>query len=116
MSTETIPGVIMAPKLDEMNAKQRKISEPMTADPTVTAPQTRAQMNVTNGAAVTAPTTNSTTTGMVPDLTTMSDHDLISYINPSCFDQGEPSFLLLYDPISLDIYTEQLSYFLAVQL
>lgn len=31
-----------------------------------------------------------TTTGpFTQDITTMSDNDLISYINPSCFDQGK---------------------------
>lgn len=32
----------------------------------------------------------STTTANIPqDIAIMSDNDLISYINPSCFDQGE---------------------------
>lgn len=70
-----------------MSAKQRKISEPITADPIVPAAQTQSQIvNVTNVATVTTP--NPGTNGTIPDLTTMSDHDLISYINPSCFDQG----------------------------
>lgn len=31
--------------------------------------------------------TTTTTTGTIPqDITTMSEHDLISYINPSCFE------------------------------
>lgn len=31
-----------------------------------------------------------TTTNAIPqELTTMSDNDLLSYINPSCFDQGK---------------------------
>lgn len=72
---------------DEMNAKQRKISEPMATDPIAPASQTQPQIvNVTNVATVT--TANPATNGTIPDLTTMSDHDLISYINPSCFDQG----------------------------
>lgn len=65
------------------------MSEPMVTDPIIQVPQTRAPIvaNVTNVA--TATTTNPPTTGTIPpDLTTMSDHDLISYINPSCFDQG----------------------------
>lgn len=42
-----------------------------------------------NATATTTATTNPQPTGNIPpDLTTMSDHDLISYINPSCFDQG----------------------------
>lgn len=65
------------------------MSEP--ADP-VTVPQTRTPINVTNVATATAPATNPP--GNIPDLTTMSDHDLISYINPSCFDQGA----FTYDP------------------
>lgn len=32
------------------------------------------------------PTTGTTT--IPQEIATMSDHDLISYINPSCFDQG----------------------------
>lgn len=80
-------GDQMSPKHDEFNAKQRKMSEPITADSIVNVPQTRSQINVTN--VPTATTTNPSTTGTIPpDLTTMSDHDLISYINPSCFDQG----------------------------
>lgn len=70
---------------DELNAKQRKISEPIVTDPIV--PQTQPQIvNVTNVATVT--TANPGTNGNIPDLTTMSDNDLIRYINPSCFDQG----------------------------
>lgn len=50
---------------------------------------TRATINGTNTASTTATTTNPQPTGNIPpDLATMSDNDLISYINPSCFDQG----------------------------
>lgn len=74
-----------------MVVKPRKLSEPMITEPIAPiapVPQnTRAQINATNS--VTSTTTNPSTTGNIPpDLTTMSDHDLISYINPSCFDQG----------------------------
>lgn len=74
--------------------KQRKISEPMVTDsiaPITTVPQTLTPINLTNGggAAAATTTTNPPQPGIVPpDLTTMSDHDLIRYINPSCFDQG----------------------------
>lgn len=37
------------------------------------------------------PTTNANT--IPQDITTMSDNDLISYINPSCFDQGKQTIL-----------------------
>lgn len=53
---------------------------------------TQAQLtNVINGAAANATTTTTgqptTQTGTIPqDITTMSEHDLISYINPSCFE------------------------------
>lgn len=54
---------------------------------------TQAQLsNVINGGAVanaTATTTGqpTTQTGTIPqDIATMSEHDLISYINPSCFE------------------------------
>lgn len=50
----------------------------MTNSPGVA--HTSQTVNVTN--VVKAPT------GLPQDITTMSDHDLISYINPSCFDQG----------------------------
>lgn len=46
--------------------------------------------NVTN--IVTAPSTVRAATTSGPfghDITAMSDNDLISYINPSCFDQGK---------------------------
>lgn len=57
--------------------------------PVVVAQSTRAPINGTNVASVTGTTTNPQPTGNIPpDLATMSDHDLISYINPSCFDQG----------------------------
>lgn len=72
--------------------KPRKISEPMVTDqiaPIATVPQTRSPINVAN-ASVTSSTTTNPPNGIVqPDLTTLSDHDLISYINPSCFDQGK---------------------------
>lgn len=48
--------------------------------------------NVMNGATVanvtaTATGQPTTQTGTIPqDITTMSEHDLISYINPSCFE------------------------------
>lgn len=73
-----------------MGAKQRKLSEPISTDPIVpVVPQTRAPINATNVATATATPANPQPTGTIPpDLTTMSDHDLISYINPSCFDQG----------------------------
>ncbi len=32
---------------------------------------------------------NTTTTSIPQELTIMSDNDLISYINPSCFDTGK---------------------------
>lgn len=56
--------------------------------------------NVTN--IVTVPSTVPTATTSGPfghDITTMSDNDLISYINPSCFDQGKQrpfSFFLIF--------------------
>lgn len=40
------------------------------------------------------PTTNAN--AIPQDITTMSDNDLISYINPSCFDQGKRT-LFLFD-------------------
>lgn len=61
-----------------MVQKQRKLSEPMD----------------TNNSAVVQSTQQVNTPNVVPtsrlpqDITAMSDHDLISYINPSCFDQG----------------------------
>jgi len=70
----------------EMVQKQRKISEPMTNSGAATQ-KTQQQQIGTN---VVTPTTAhpATTTGVFPqELTSMSDHDLISYINPSCFDQ-----------------------------
>jgi len=47
-------------------------------------------VNVTNASANGIQTTQpqQPTTNAIPqDITTMSDNDLISYINPSCFDQ-----------------------------
>ncbi|XP_031624806.1 nuclear factor of activated T-cells 5-like isoform X2 [Contarinia nasturtii] len=83
LSTETIVGDQLSPKRDDLSAKPRKMSEPMVTDPIVSVAQTIA---TTSAVIVTA--TNPPTTGTIPpDLTTMSDHDLISYINPSCFDQ-----------------------------
>lgn len=61
-----------------MVQKQRKLSEPME----------------TNNSTVAQTTQQVTPSNVVPsarlpqDITAMSDHDLISYINPSCFDQG----------------------------
>lgn len=81
-----IVGNQISPKRDDMDTRPRKMSEPMTTDQNIQVPQTRPPM-VTN--VTTSTTTNPPTTGTLPpDLTTMSDHDLISYINPSCFDQG----------------------------
>lgn len=65
------------------NTSHRK-SEPMVN--TTTMSQKTAQIN-TGGVTKTAP---------IPDLTTMSDHDLISYINPSCFDQGNFSAFIKF--------------------
>lgn len=90
LSTETIGADHLSPKRDEMGAKQRKLSEPISTDPIVpVVPQTRTPINAANVATGTATSTTPQPTGTIPpDLTTMSDHDLISYINPSCFDQG----------------------------
>lgn len=94
LSTETIGADHLSPKHDEMGAKQRKLSEPITNDPNVPVvpviSQPRTTINVANvPTPATVATTNPQPTGTIPpDLTTMSDHDLISYINPSCFDQG----------------------------
>lgn len=46
-----------------------------------------AQKTMTVNSIVTGKVAQPTTTQM-PDLTAMSDQDLLSYINPSCFDQG----------------------------
>lgn len=49
--------------------------------------ETNNSVVVQNTQQVSAP--NVVPTGRLPqDITAMSDHDLISYINPSCFDQG----------------------------
>lgn len=41
------------------------------------------------GKVLSQPTTAAGTMNtQMPDLTTISDQDLLSYINPSCFDQG----------------------------
>ncbi|XP_055300308.1 nuclear factor of activated T-cells 5-like isoform X2 [Sitodiplosis mosellana] len=87
LSTETMSyGNQISPKRDDLDSRPRKISEPMATDPIIPVPQTRAI--VTNVPTV-ATNTNPPTTGTIPsDLPlSMSDHDLISYINPSCFDQ-----------------------------
>lgn len=91
-------GCHISPKCDEVvNAKQRKLSDSMVTDQPIVpivsvVPQsTRTHINGTNAISTTATTapTNPQTTGNIPqDLTIMSDNDLISYINPSCFDQG----------------------------
>lgn len=61
-----------------MVQKQRKLSEPMETNNSVVV-QTTQQVN----------TPNVVSNARLPqDITAMSDHDLISYINPSCFDQG----------------------------
>lgn len=81
-------GDHISPKRDDPCAKQRKLSESIATDP-VAVPQTRAPINATSVATATPASTNPQPAGTIPpDLTTMSDHDLISYINPSCFDQG----------------------------
>lgn len=62
----------------------------MSTDPIIQVAQTRPTI-VTNVPTVATTTTNPQTTGTIPSdlpLSMMSDHDLISYINPSCFDQG----------------------------
>lgn len=38
---------------------------------------------------VQTPITTTASTNIPQDITTMSDNDLIRYINPSCFDQGK---------------------------
>lgn len=91
LSTETVD---ISPKRDEIvNTKQRKLSDSMVPDqsivPLVVPQSTRAPINGTNVTNATAVAANPQPTGNIPpDLTIMSDHDLISYINPSCFDQG----------------------------
>lgn len=91
LSTETV-GV--SPKHDDIGStKQRKLSEPMVPDqaivPVVMPQSTRAPINGTTTTNATPTPSNPQPTGNIPpDLTIMSDHDLISYINPSCFDQG----------------------------
>lgn len=42
-----------------------------------------------NGVVQTPITTTAGSTNIPQDIATMSDNDLIRYINPSCFDQGE---------------------------
>lgn len=61
-----------------------RTSESMVNTTTMT--QKTAQIN-SGGVTKTAP---------IPDLTTMSDNDLISYINPSCFDQGNFSTFIKF--------------------
>lgn len=61
-----------------MVQKQRKLSEPMETNNSVAVQNSQQGNNP-----------NVVPTGRLPqDITAMSDHDLISYINPSCFDQG----------------------------
>lgn len=66
---ETYKGDAAATLAEDLHKKQRKLSEPMTNSGVGV--QTTQQVNVAQ------------------DITTMSEHDLISYINPSCFDQGK---------------------------
>lgn len=48
------------------------------------------QMQVAPQVVVQTPnTTTASTTNIPQDIATMSDNDLIRYINPSCFDQGK---------------------------
>lgn len=91
LSTETV-GI--SPKHDDIvNTKQRKLSDSMVPEqsivPVVVPQQTRAPINGTTVTNATPTAANPQPTGNIPpDLAIMSDHDLISYINPSCFDQG----------------------------
>lgn len=91
LSTETV-GI--SPKRDEIGTtKQRKLSDSIVPDqsivPVVVPQSTRAPINGTNVTNTPVTAANPQPTGNIPpDLAIMSDHDLISYINPSCFDQG----------------------------
>lgn len=74
----------ISPQSESMtNATLRKLSDPMITAATI------AQKTMTVDGMVTGKIAQPTTTaGTMPDLTTISDQDLLSYINPSCFDQG----------------------------
>lgn len=86
--TTKLSGPCIRP--EDMVKKQRKLSEPMTNNAVVVA-QTTQQVVVAQTNVVTSTATHPATQqgGIPQDITTMSDHDLISYINPSCFDQGK---------------------------
>lgn len=66
----------------EMSIPKPKLPETLTNGPLANAPlvSATAAANVTATGAPQPPTL---------DITTMSDHDLLRYINPSCFDQGK---------------------------
>lgn len=64
------------------NATLRKMSDPMITAATI------AQKTMTVDGMVSGKIAQPSTTSQMPDLTTISDQDLLSYINPSCFDQG----------------------------
>lgn len=69
-------------------ATLRKLPEPMVTAATI-AQKAMAVEALVSGKVVAQPTTAAgTMTTQMPDLTTISDQDLLSYINPSCFDQG----------------------------
>lgn len=75
---------------DLMSSKQPKLQDSMTNGAVTAIPNAP----ITVSTAATTTTVHPTTaTGTIPqpvDITTMSDHDLLRYINPSCFDQGKP--------------------------
>lgn len=74
-----------SPQQQPSEAALQTVKVKLTEQLSVTA-VTNPSLNVTAAPTTTQPTT---ATGTIPqDIATMSDHDLISYINPSCFDQG----------------------------
>lgn len=91
---ETVLQAVALIRNDLENSKQNQIEQSFSAGSSSTSPVLNVSRNAVNanGTSIIAqPTTNAS--AIPQELTTMSDNDLISYINPSCFDQGSIYYL-----------------------